>query len=673
VIVNLIRNCLSVFDSHNWSPARGSAITAILALCLLSILEFHSPKYFLQNDNLDYTLPDFSYNLSALEQGSLAEYEFFQFTGIPHLSSGQSATLYPPATFAVWLGKRLSGRLDVAIDIYAAMHLLFGAVFSFLLLIQVGIRPGVAVWGALTWIFCPFVMILGRTWVPVVVWAAWFPTILYLILRFSRRPGLASMALLALARTAFCYSGHSQFLLLTFLFEALAVLLALSLARPKLNMRLGILYVSGWALTCLLSLPFLLPVSHQVALSHLRAEPLSLEEMSSLGMNIGSFIWGHLLPFYTIGAPGGAAMVQTVLYISHISWPALLGVLLGLRQLILKRGKNRLILAFCLLMAAVAYSWSTNLLLNLFSHLPVLNRFRWSFKLQFFTSFFMIVMAATVFSISANSLWRRLLYAATFANFLWVYLYLPARAWGLHPPQPIVNPYPQIDTNFRTMTLGYPVLNAPALPGLGYGYSLLFQLPHLSGYEPLASKDRFVIAGNEAHLGSFNSLPDESDWAHFENWAVRFFVVSELRKDIQAAMTARGFQQLARSQGSILFENPSARPLGILLPEGQLSQPVPVQIQANRLNIESPGGLLRLAFVQDPFHFVSIDGVPAEFVSKPGLPIELKIPSGQRHKVQIEYSNPLFRKGLVWASLGSLSLFLLLWLMNLKDAEPLDL
>ncbi len=667
-----MRSRFSRLNSESWSPAKGSLISAVLAFLLLAILEWHSPQYFLQNDNLDYYFPVFSYNLNALEQGSLAEYEFFQFTGIPHLSCGQSAVLYPPATLSVWLSKQLSGRIDYAIDLYAAMHVLFGAVLSYLLLIEARLRPGFALWGALSWIFCPFVMIIGRTWIPVVVWAAWFPAILYLVLRFVRAPHLRSMTLLALARTALCFSGHSQFTMLTFIFEVLAVSSALGLVRPKLNWRLATLYISGWVLTGLLASPFLLPVSYQVELSQLRAEPLTLEQMASLGMNVGSFIWGHLLPFYTIGVPGGAAMEQTLLYLSHISWPALAGVFLGLWQMTFNHGNRRLILAFCFMMAAFSYAWSANLFLDIFASLPVLNRFRWSFKLQFFTSFFMIAIAALVFSNLANTRWRRFIYVATFANFLWFYLYLPARSWGLHPPPAIVNPYPQIDTNYRTMTLGYPVLNAPALPGLGYGYSLLLQLPHLSGYEPLASKDRFAIARNEAHLGSFNALPGKSDWEHFEKWAVRFFVVTELRKDIQAALHERGFHELARSQGSILFDNPTARPLGTLQLQGQSPQRIPVRIQANRLQLESSEGLLSLAFVQDPFHRVTIDGTSAEFVSKPGFPMELKIPSGQQHQIQIEYSNPLFRKGLVWAIVGSLSLFLLLWWLKLKDAEPLE-
>ncbi len=666
--MNQIRDIQLSSISQSWSHRQGMLRALGLALFLLLILEWHSPKYFLQNDNLEYVLPAFSHNLSAIEQGRLPEYEYFQFTGIPHLSSGQAAVLYPVSTFSVWLSRLISGRVDFAIDLYAAIHLLAGATAGYLLLAELGLPAGIATWGALSWIFCPYVMILGRTWIAVVVWAAWFPAILYLCLRFGRQPKLASMLALSVARVLLCYAGHSQFFLLTCIFEVIVVALALGLARPRLNWRIGMLYGSGWCLTGLLALPFLLPVSHQVALSQLRSEPMTLEVMASLGMNALSFAWGHLIPFYNPGVTKDVPMVQTILFISHLSWPALIGVFLGLRQMIPGRGPTRRMLIFCAFMAAFSYCWSANLFLDLFAHLPVLNRFRWSFKLQFFTSFFMVVLAAVAFSKLSSPTWCRTLFAATFANFLWFYLLIPPRSWGLDDqPIALANPYPQIDTNYRTMTLGYSMGNLPSLPGLGWGYPLLFEVPHLAGYEPLASKDRSAVAGGELHTGSFKPVPGESDWHHFEDWAVRYFVVKQARSDIQKALLDKGYREAGRAPTSILFENQSSRTLGTL--SGHRA--APVRIDGNTLNVHSGEGRLRLAFVQDSFHRAVVDGKPFEFVSSPGQAMQLQIPAGQ-HEIKIEYANPLLRQGALIAALGSTILLLLLRWFKLENAEALD-
>ena len=673
MFVKLMHGFRFGLDDQSSRAAKGSWIAAALALFLLSLLEWHSPKYFLQNDNLEYFLPAFNYNLHSLNQGSLAQYEYFQFTGIPHLASGQTATLYPPSSFSVWLSKAISGHLDFAIEIYAGLHLLFGTVLTYRLLIELGLRPGLAIWGSLSWMFCPYVMIVGRTWISVVVWAAWFPAILYLCLRVFRFPQLSSMALLSCARTLLCFAGHSQFFILSCIFEVLVAGLALGFSRFKLARSPGILYISSWVLTALLSLPFLLPVAHQVSLSQLRSGPMSMEEMSRLGMSTLRFIWGHLLPFYWTGTYKEISMGQTIFFISHISWPALVGVCFGLGQIVRNPGQMRRMLLFCLWMALISYCWSANLFLDVFARLPVLSSFRWSFKLQFFTSFFMLAMAAIAFSKLRSTGWRRFIYAASFVNFLWFYFLLPERSWGLHPPpSQIANPFPQIDTRFRMMTLGFSFGDMPSLPGLGLGYPLLFGIPHLAGYEPLASKDRFNIAREELHIGSFSALPTERDWEHFEHWSVTHFVVKEARKDIQSALLTRGYIEVSRIPGAVLFTYPSPRPLGLLQNQENSSRPVQFLIEGNQLSLNSTEGLLRLAFVHDPFHRATIDGSEVEFSSKPGSPMALTIPAGS-HQVRILYSNPLLRRGLLWAVLGSAILIGILRLLNLEYAKASEI
>jgi hypothetical protein len=259
-------------------------------------------------------------------------------------------------------------------------------------------------------------------------------------------------------------------------------------------------------------------------------------------------------------------------------------------------------------------------------------------------------------------------------NFLWFYLIIPPRSWGLQEqPAALTNPYTMIDTQYRTMTLGYSMGNLPSLPGLGWGYPLLFGIPHLAGYEPLASADRYAIALGEIHTGSFKSEVGPVEWRHFENWAVRYFVVKDARQDLIHALEEHGFQELARAPGSILFENPRSSSLGMFdLDHGQTAA-AKTQIEGNRLRVvtsQSKASRLKLAFVQDAFHSATIDGQRVRFESQPGQPIKIKIPAGP-HEITIEYSNPILRQATAIALGGALLLILLLRWLKLENAEAL--
>jgi hypothetical protein len=65
-------------------------VVASLA-AVLALMEFRWPYYFLQEDNRDLGIPMLVHNLRALRGGEIAQFNFHQFAGIPHLSNGNTA------------------------------------------------------------------------------------------------------------------------------------------------------------------------------------------------------------------------------------------------------------------------------------------------------------------------------------------------------------------------------------------------------------------------------------------------------------------------------------------------------------------------------------------------------------------------------------------------------
>ncbi len=421
-------------------------LAATVAAAQLAI-ELRRPYYFVQDDNLDTVLPSFVHNWQALRGGEIAQFNFCQYAGIPQLSSGIPSVLYPPAYAAMIASYAVLGHVFGAVDFLAVFHLLAGAVGAFLLLRLMTSNPAAAFWGALTYALNSFNIYVGACWDTLLGPAAYFPWMLYFALRlFGGAPG-ACGGLLA-AHLLLFYIGYPQTLLHCAVFELLVfALVGVLQPRPERTQVLRAVwrYVATWALTIVFSLPLLLPLWHQMTISAVRRQALAKWDFEYGAFDLVSWFSGLLNPFSNARyarVPITAWLPRSMPYLSHIGYLTLVLIGVGLIVFFRKTLDARRMKYFfiCWAGALVAFFWSINAYADIMYAIPILNRFRFPFKLQLYTAFFLVAMAtvglAWLLGVFQSRWAARGVFTAavvaTLANFLALYLLRPPRLFRSH-------------------------------------------------------------------------------------------------------------------------------------------------------------------------------------------------------------------------------------------------
>lgn len=157
----------------------------------------------LQWDAIAQFYPWRAFYAKWMGQGIIPLWNPHQFCGTPFLANGQSAVLYP-LNLVFLLFDPIT-----ALTVYAALHLLLAAAFTYLLLRELGCRELGGIVGGITFAFCAFMV----RWLelPTFVGAAvWLPLSLFLVHRAVERRsvfyGMLSGLTIALAFLA----GHLQ-------------------------------------------------------------------------------------------------------------------------------------------------------------------------------------------------------------------------------------------------------------------------------------------------------------------------------------------------------------------------------------------------------------------------------------------------------------------------------
>ena len=540
------------------------AATLAMAFLLLLLLEVRSPYYFLQDDGLQDFLPLYFHNWRSLRSGQIPLYNFHTFTGIPHLAMGQPAVFYIPQYLAMFLSETIWGHPFAAIDLMAFMHALIAVAGGYVLLRYLGTTKVAASFGALTALSGFFVWV-GRMWPTALLLCAWFPWMLWSALRYLEKPNIGRAGWLMFFRLALLYGGYPQFFILAMIFEhlfAFSYLLAVRLSRWQTRY---LKYVAIYVPTVLLGLPFLLPVWVEVGRSLQRSGPLSYAEFSVLSLPPIFWTFGQLFVFINLQLPKDLVIARSIPYVSYIGYlPALLP--LGAGVLWKKRpGSRRWLIAsgvcFC-----IALLWCWNVLGPLIYHLPLLNRFRWPFKLIYFAGFFQCLAAALVLALFSRR-WQRIAIACLVVNWIVIYCFLPNRAWNVRNHQlPLKSPWEESLKGSRYLVISRNPAFSDFKEFVDRNYAVLWGQDDLLGLEPLVPRlNAISLLGRpltewELFGGNFMGALDPSALQHLKTWSVKYVLVDPGWAFASKELASAGYQRQEEKHGWTLWTDPVALP-----------------------------------------------------------------------------------------------------------------
>ena len=640
-------------------------LAAVLVAVLLAI-ELRTPYYFLQDDNRDMGLPTIVQNWRALQGGEIAQFNFHQFAGFPYLSNGNSAVLYPFGYAATFVSYAVLGQPSCALDFLVAFHLVIGAIGTFLLLRLITSDPRAAFWGALTYELNSFIIYVSACWAGFSGVAAYFPWMMYFALRLLDGAPRAGAGLLA-THLLLMYTGYPEGLLHCAVFEFMVFAMVAALRLPSDRTRVaaaGWRYVANWALTSIFSLPLLLPMWHQTTISALRKQALSRGEFLSGAFTGEYWLAGLFNPFsnkHYAGMRIADFLERSMPYLSHIGYIALVLIGIGLaaffgKALDVTRAKYFFI---CVVGALFSYLWSTNEFAGIMYRFPILNRFRWPFKLQIHTAFFLVGIAALglawLLGVLRNKWVARSVFAvatlATLANFLVLYLVLPPRIFRTHQESiPLVEPLREKLGEGRIFSLGYRFEDLRSANSIGYDYATLWDLQSIAGYDPLVPARNAQIALGLNHWASYVGPPALLPIAHLRRWGVRWYIVSNAAPEYPPELLKNGMTPYFHDGNRTVYKDSEASPLVCWESGGAAGINYRLTTNTIQADVDSRrDDRLRLRFASNPFFSASIDGHPTVITTDEYSQMSLLVPAGG-HRIVVRYRDPYLVLGTLLAA-----------------------
>ena len=670
----------------------GPVLLAALLLIGVLLIELRHPYFFLQDDNRDGVLPNLVHTFDSLLGGELAQYNFHQFLGYPFLAAGQTGVLYPLNYLAVFLSRALLGHSFLAVDLLVVMHLLIGALGFYALVRSFKLDGRIAVLAGLSWSFSSFIFFGSDSWVVISAIAAWFPWMIFLSLRHYRNPGWQGLLLSLLPRLALFYVGYIQYFICGVIFEFITLFLYALTDRRQESRRRAVLsflkgYLPSYLLVLIFSLPLLLPMARLTAVSAGRDAKLAFEVFAGQYYPIGQLLLGLFFPFLTVGE-GTYASFRNLLNLSHIGYVPLGGLLLwfglkwkenrGHRSLFRFRSYEgrRVALTPFVLPLAIALLWSSSVAFNgLLYLIPMINRFRWPFKMAVFLDFYLILLAAVVLAELVERIpWKRKarellvlgLIGVQLVNFLFLYIVMPYRDFGEHHGDsvPLEEPLREELAGGRIVSVGFRIWEPSVgnsrsyktVPTLGFNYATLWSLEQLGGYEPFISRDhvRAALGLNFSSIfPSSRPLPVE----YLRQAGVCWYLLPpELEGEYGELIESYGMVKRFEDGDRVVFFDPGAEALVSFAGEADGVERYRLMTNSIRVetDLEEPGVLV-LKYLYHANFRATVDGEPVRLVADEGIGMRVEVPAGE-HRVVVEYVDPDFRFGLVVSLTAALGL-----------------
>ena len=659
---------------------RRQVLFACLGVALgFTAVEVKFPYAFCQDDNRSYSLPLWVHATRAASFGEIAEYNLHQALGTANLATGQPAALYPATIACVWASEAFWGHPFAAVDIFAALHLLLAALGGLYLGRALKLGGLASVFLAISWGLNPACFYFGRSWIHVVVAMAALPWMVGALVFLMRRPSRRHMAVLVAAHVGFFLVGHANLFALSVIFESeVVVFAAMARASRREPQQIVPTLLASAFLVATLSLPLLLPMLNQVGRSSERSGALPYRVFAGQALPIGVLANGllapwsrlardtHAAPFLELGAPPGA---------THLGYLPLVCILAPLVVGIRRRSSLRRWWIAFVAAAAVSLAWALGLLLPIIYHVPLLNRFRWPFKLDFFFGFGFVVASSIGLSMLVRKAgpsrkWLGVLAAAVLIHGLnLVWADQAGRNQGVSPHADSLPLKAEVEFDWhggRVATFGFDAkigVAMPTAPGIGFSYASLWNCWHFGSYDPLTSDLNRKATLGRNYTASFHRVPNANLVAYLRAWSVRWYIVDP-RAVARATdpLLASGLRVIERTPERWVFEDPQALPLVETLNAGCRALRASATCNSLTVPLRCPdGGRVRIGVLRTP-------GLEA-WVGERSVPLladdlgraVVGVPPGTQ-QVRLLYRAPYFRSGCLLSALLLAGAALFLWL-----------
>lgn len=227
---------------------RGGELLGLLFLiACLAFLEIRDPYYFVEDDTHSYLLSVALQGMRAFfDQGILHTWNGYQFMGVPTLSQGYYALLYPPLYFSYAVARYLLGDEYLTIEVLACSHLIGGYLIITAVCRRAGLRASLSVAAAISFLLLGYHLAAARSWFFQNSQFLYMPAVLWLLYsglklkRLSWRWITQTIVIIGL----FGYSGNTQ----NWIYGIMLLTLALGLNGMFPKLRAGYLLRAAGAI-----------------------------------------------------------------------------------------------------------------------------------------------------------------------------------------------------------------------------------------------------------------------------------------------------------------------------------------------------------------------------------------------------------------------------------------
>lgn len=660
------RNKVMIWAKHHVDPI-AQIILVFALIILIATVEMNHPYFFLQDDNRDQYLPYFVHNYRAALQGEVALYNFHQFMGTPHLSNGNSAALYPFTIIAVGLSRMVFGHYFATVDLVVIMHFLIGALGLFRLMRHFKTSVLSTFFSAFTWPLISFFFYIGNSWFIATAAVAWLPWMVLFGLYVFERTSIKNIVLLSVLRVTHFFAGHPQFFIYSVIFEFLfvegyAIKEAVKQKPVRFDIKFQLRYLSSFVLTAIWSLPLLLPMYHQMKDS-VRGGKLDWATFQSGSTWLGMWVDGLTKPyaghvFQSISFFGGACV--TLVIVGMILW------IVSLFSHNKLQIKHRAVMSISLILAIIAFLWAGNIgfINQLIYQIPILNQFRWPYKLLIQCYFFVVIFAGlSLDKLQVGILGflkeeRRAgvvlsvfvafaLIMTQYLQFSNLYINSDVRAVRIHRESvPWEEPLAQLITGGRIASVGFDYTSQWTAKTLAFDYCTFWDLDNYAGY------DAMLQSAQQEAMGGFGSYS-----GYYDDWGINQSTIleriPELRKsgvkyyvvNTDYVQKYGGLQlpMIYSDESRVVYEDSFARPL--VYWEDNLSDSGIRNLSrtANKLSFytnQTTADKLILNYIPNEYFHLTIDGKEVA-ITEGHREMSVELPAGQ-HFVRLIYRDLIF-------------------------------
>jgi hypothetical protein len=650
VAANERRGAVAILRAVRLMKPYGIALA--LTLAFFCAAEAMHPYFFLQDDNRDQYLPFLAYNYRVAADGQIALYNYYQSLGRPHLAAGIPCTLHPVGYATFFLSQRLFHHPFAAIDLMVLFYMLVGAAGMVALARMIGLSDAAAVFAAVTWTLFPLNVNTMQSWMVFAPIVGFLPWMIRAALDLCGERPLRGGAVFVVTHVLIFFVGGQQFSVYAALVQ-LGIALLVAAQRRRVVTRFALASVA----TGVLAAPLLLPMWRVMQQSQTRSRGMTMEELIEGRITPLQLLNGLFDPFRRLYAPSGGNWFVDWIPVGdpHIGYLTL--ALLAAYPLARRRiaQPTRRVLDACGIVAIICFAGALGGWSVIVYWLPLLNRFRWPFKLMPYALAPATLCAAAVLDWRvAGRRWLAIgAVALQFANLALVDLSFEKQGFAEFMDKvPIYDPLAPRLAGQRIVAIGCGEaagkdrLEPPFL----LDYATLYRIYAFGGYDPLVSARTARATFHLNYPGLFCSKASDVPLNYFRVWGVHGYVLDlPIAADIVDSLRRRGLRSVYKDPERMLMIDPYAAPL-TSAPNCRTSMRQSGDDLLIDTDCRAPSELT-VRFLFHPDFVATIDGRATTVEPNAADQIAVALPAG-RHRVHIDYVDVLFELGLTIAAIG---------------------